>query len=275
MNCEECQEQIFELIEREAVDPDGVREILMRCPDCRAAFDEMKAALAAAEQLPIEEPSVALDAAIVRAAAARTRQPVPSRKKRLQPPLWAAAALVLLAVGVGMWVIPRAAPPEGEAAPAEMKRPEYTMAAERMAPKRKALPQGAAPAKRRPRSHAEGAARAAQTVQAPASRGAADLAAGAVAASPPAEAQPTASRALKEVPADGLVARCKRKVAGIERRTRMDEEYVPKPEEELAIGQCYQALGKVDEARRWLRLAATHRETKARAEEALRDLRPK
>jgi uncharacterized protein with PIN domain len=39
MNCDECKEQVFELIEREAVDRDGVREILARCPECRAAFD--------------------------------------------------------------------------------------------------------------------------------------------------------------------------------------------------------------------------------------------
>ena len=30
MSCEECKSQIFELIEREAVDPDGVRAALAR-----------------------------------------------------------------------------------------------------------------------------------------------------------------------------------------------------------------------------------------------------
>ena len=61
MNCEECKEQVFELIEREAVDPEGVREVLARCPECRALFDQMKAALANVDRLPIEEPPETID----------------------------------------------------------------------------------------------------------------------------------------------------------------------------------------------------------------------
>ena len=41
MSCEECKSQIFELIEREAVDPEGVRAILADCPECRAEFEAM------------------------------------------------------------------------------------------------------------------------------------------------------------------------------------------------------------------------------------------
>ena len=79
------------MIEREAVDPDGVREILARCPDCLAAFDEMKAALAVAEQLPIVEPPAAVDAAILRAAGERAPRVVRLKKRRLQPAPWAMA----------------------------------------------------------------------------------------------------------------------------------------------------------------------------------------
>jgi len=85
MNCDECKQQVFELIEREAVDPDGVREILERCPECRVTFEEMKAALAVAEQLPIEEPPAAVDQAILRAAGARAPRVVHLKKRRLQP----------------------------------------------------------------------------------------------------------------------------------------------------------------------------------------------
>jgi len=107
MNCEQCKEEVFELIEREAVDPAGVREILDRCPDCRGLFDEMKAALVAVDQLPLENPPARVDADILRAAAMRRANITPIRKRRLQAPPWAMAAIALLAVGVGVWSIPR------------------------------------------------------------------------------------------------------------------------------------------------------------------------
>jgi len=114
MNCEECKEQVFELIEREAVDPEGVRAILAECPDCRAEFDAMKVALAAADELPIEEPPGEIDALILRraelrsqAAAPEEAQVIPFRKRLLQTPPWAMAAIALLAVGVGVWSIRR------------------------------------------------------------------------------------------------------------------------------------------------------------------------
>jgi tetratricopeptide (TPR) repeat protein len=107
MNCEQCEEQVFELIEREAIDPAGVREILDRCPNCHALFDEMKAALAAVDQLPLEEPSARIDAEVLRAAAMRRRKVKPIRRRRLQAPPWAMAAIALLAVGIGVLAIPR------------------------------------------------------------------------------------------------------------------------------------------------------------------------
>jgi len=129
MNCEECKEQVFELIEREAVDPEGVRAILADCPDCRAEFEAMKAALALAKELPVEEPPADIDAAILSLADRRLRsavpelasgagedaKPVPFYKKMAQVPPWAMAAVALLAVGVGVWSIPRTVQFESDA----------------------------------------------------------------------------------------------------------------------------------------------------------------
>jgi negative regulator of sigma E activity len=116
MSCEECRTRVFELIEREEVDPDGVRAVLERCPDCRADFDAMKAALAAVEGLPIEEPPAEIDRAILRAAAERGQPKlIPLRRRFLQAPPWAMAAIALLAVGVGVWSIPGTVEFEGDA----------------------------------------------------------------------------------------------------------------------------------------------------------------
>ncbi|NNE18335.1 MAG: hypothetical protein HKN10_07655 [Myxococcales bacterium] len=129
MNCEECKEQVFELIEREAVDPEGVRAILADCPDCRAEFEAMKAALALAGELRVEEPPADVDAAILELADRRLRsavpapasgavkgtKPVPSYKKMTRVPPWAMAAVALLAVGVGVWSIPRTVQFESDA----------------------------------------------------------------------------------------------------------------------------------------------------------------
>lgn len=68
MNSEELKEQVFDLIEREAIDPKGVREMLAAVPECREYFEEIKAALVLAEQLPVEAPPAALDARILASA---------------------------------------------------------------------------------------------------------------------------------------------------------------------------------------------------------------
>ena len=260
MNCDECKEQVLELIEREAVDPEGVYEILAQCPDCRAAFDEMKAALAVVEGLPIEEPGAHVDAAILRAASARAPRVVALRRRRLQPLPWAVAAIALLAVGIGVWTIPREVQLESNAAPAEMKNAEEASVAEPAQVKRVAK----SPA---------GEQRVVRRARAPRSRPTADMAAGAVEESGLAEVQAARSRASKEERDDD--AACKRKIDEIERLERADDHYVPEPEEQLAIGKCYGAFDNVAEARKWLRRAAAHRETKTRAEEALRRLAPK
>jgi len=307
MNCDECKEQVFELIEREALDQDGVREILGRCPECRAAFDEMKAALTVAEQLPIEQPSAGVDAAILRAARARVPKVVPLKKRQLQPAPWAMAAVAMLAVGVGVWTIPQEVQFEGDVAPADRKDREEAVIAEPMieeadgalagkltaaaelasdmnAPARavkrteaepkKGLPEPAR-AKRRARSSADQRGTAGVT-QAPASLAAADVAALGAEESQPQEAAAKASAPGKEEGEHDVApaSACKRKVNDIEHRTRADEDYTPTPEEELAIGKCYQRLENAAEARKWLERAAAHRKTKAAAEKALRALPP-
>ena len=113
MNCDECNEQVLELIERERTDPEGVREILERCPECCATFEALKRTLALTAELPLEEPSVAVDEAVMRAATAHANRVVSLERRRFRPIPWAAAAVALLAVSVGVWSIPTDdAPPE-------------------------------------------------------------------------------------------------------------------------------------------------------------------
>ena len=286
MNCDECKEQVFELIEREAVDPDAVREILARCPDCRATFDEMKAALAVAERLPIEEPPAEVDEAILRAAGERVPRVVRLKKRRLQPAPWAMAAIAMLAVGIGVWTIPREVQLEGDAAPADMKYAEDAVMAEQMLGDeeealdgRVAVVEVEAPkparAKRRSRSSANEPS-AARVAQAPATLPAADVAAGGVGESRSTNevAAKASTPSKQERDDEDVTTACQRKVDDIERRARADKDFAPTPEEELAIGKCYQALDEVAEARKWLQRAAAHRKTKAPAEKALRELAP-
>jgi hypothetical protein len=286
MNCDECKEQVFELIEREAVDPDAVREILARCPDCRATFDEMKAALAVAERLPIEEPPAEVDEAILRAAGERVPRVVRLKKRRLQPAPWAMAAIAMLAVGIGVWTIPREVQLEGDAAPADMKYAEDAVMAEQMLGDeeealdgRVAVVEVEAPkparAKRRSGSSANEPS-AARVAQAPATLPAADVAAGGVGESRSTNevAAKASTPSKQERDDEDVTTACQRKVDDIERRARADKDFAPTPEEELAIGKCYQALDEVAEARKWLQRAAAHRKTKAPAEKALRELAP-
>jgi lipopolysaccharide biosynthesis regulator YciM len=81
-----------------------------------------------------------------------------------------------------------------------------------------------------------------------------------------------ASAPSKQEQDDDGAAACRRKVDDLERQARDGKDLEPTPQEELAIGQCYQALGNVAEARKWLERAASHRRTKPAAEEALREL---
>ena len=266
MNCDECKEQVFELIEREAVDPVGVREILERCPDCAALFAEIKAGLETAADLPLEAPSAAVDAAILGAAAARRGEVVPHRRKRSQPFPWAVAATALLAVGIGVWAMPR------DADEAEPALPEAAMERSYDADKEVGadLAEEAILAEAEQLSLAGGQEPEAADAAKPA-------------AQPPAAAR--AKRASKRAPAEMKLAMaddeladasraCEQKVQKLERRERDAKRGVDDAEDVLAIGRCYQAAGDAAKAREWLERAAEHPATRTRALQALRALAP-
>lgn len=319
MNCEECKEQVFELIEREAVDPEGVRAILERCPECRAEFEATKGALAAAAELPIEQPSAEVDSAILRAAEERGEPKViPLRHRLLQAPPWAMAAIALLAIGVGVWSIPHSVEFEGDegtAAPAAKETAKLDDAVATMPASEPSAPRDfeearglQAPSKTANRVAAPKASRARRTraatpEPAPVEADLAEAEEAAVPAAAPsvvvqesqvaarrvardeayagAKAEPAVGRAAMEAAADDLDdnsrerAACKSKVAAFETRLRDEKRYEPAPEEELAIGRCYQTLGDAKNARTWLERAAKHRSTQKRANEALQRLGPK
>ena len=334
MSCEECKEQVFELIEREAVDPEGVRAILADCPECRAEFEAMKAALALAGELPVEEPPADIDAAILSLADRRLRSAapeplseavkeaklIPFYKRMVQVPPWAMAAVALLAVGVGVWSIPRTVQFESDAdqpvleakesvpmaeAPREERfgreRASEEVAAVAMDDLADTEPVGAIesaksagrPARRRaPRAKKRRDALAKQT--APVAE--AEHRALAPAAVPAALPKPSAAKgegvaqrsaaggavaedaALASAEADDMDAKrdetsaCRDQVTAFERRLRDEEGFEPAPEEELAIGRCYQRLGESAKARKWLERAAADPATKRRARKALQAL---
>jgi hypothetical protein len=260
----------------------------------------MKAALALAAELPLEEPSTGIDEEILRAAAARVPKVVPLRRRRLQPPPWAMAAVALLAVGVGVWAIPRGVQLESDPAPPAATNVEEAIVAEvaldedveleledavakkEPAPRQAARLRTAEPAeakarpvaaKRRSNAPAD-QPKASVMAEAPVSAPASDMAAGASAKSRSGEADHTESQARKKERAAEATATCRRKIDEIESRVRDDEDYVPAPEEELATAKCYQTLDELAKARKWFHRAAAHPETKARAEKALSELTP-
>lgn len=283
MNCNDCQDRVFELIEREAVDPEGVREILASCPECRALFDALKEALAAAKRLPLEEPTPGIDAAIMRAAATGRAAAAPPAKRWLQAPAWAVAAVALLAVGIGVWVAPPSHRADRKEVPADLVDAElkpapvspgapvadHSMAAEATAdrisqsedetgPSRARLEKEARARKAAPGSHTGQAlsdARARKPTETPSA----------------AEAEGLMATKAREPQPGALSAECQERIARAERtRDAADEEV--NPEEALSIGRCYQAAGKKSDARAWLRRAAAHPQTRARARRALRRL---
>ncbi|NND29972.1 MAG: hypothetical protein HKN97_15430 [Myxococcales bacterium] len=331
MSCEECKSQIFELIEREAVDPEGVRAILADCPECRAEFEATKAALALAGELPLEEPPAHIDAAILSLAerrlsstaresvsrAAQEEKVVPFYKRMAQVPPWAMAAVALLAVGVGVWSIPRTVQLESDADQGALEAMESAPVAEAPQEEQKERLGGAAPSEEAavaavndvadaaPLRVAEPAKSAARTARRQAPRAKKRRDALARQSGPEAEAQKrelapaaapafaTGQDAAKRSAAGGAVAEdaalasaeldeadakrgetaeCRGEVTAFEQRLREDDGYAPTPEEQLAIGLCYQRLGDTAKARAWLERAAADPATKRRARKALRAL---
>lgn len=284
MNCDECMEQVLELIEREEIDPEGVRAVLERCPECRASFEQTKAALARAGELPIEEPPIAADAAILRVARKRSERGTPARPRWLGRPEWAVAAAALLAVGIGVWAVPRdenteqAEQPPGtglEKNAIAAKEPKRGASRLQMADDGKNRGANAAAAVQeralRARSQRRGA-RAAPESAAP--RPAEDVDGAPVGQESAASVSALAgasgaaeSTSLEDAPR--ISPECQRRLAKVEKAEADRDAPDMDPEEVLAIGRCYQELGEVREARRWLRRAALHPKTQKRAERAI------
>lgn len=306
MTCDECEDQVLELIEREAREPDAVREILARCPDCRALFDETKATLERVATLPVEMPSPDVDAAILRAARARTAKVVPLRRRWFRSPQWAVAAVALLAVGIGVWGIPshreEAAPSDDLAAakpaPAEAvelegvaQAPVYadeeqrsTAAVEEPEAKRVGARNSVArqQAERRPRSAKRKAGSEMDDVSVAMEAEAAPAAAGGRLDA----AEPSADFAMAETMRGGAAAKkesvalspeCRRLRDDVARRLEAEpgasDADIP-PEQALTLGRCHRAAGNVQEARRWLGRAAASPKTRKRARRELRELPP-
>jgi hypothetical protein len=65
---------------------------------------------------------------------------------------------------------------------------------------------------------------------------------------------------------------CNARVTTLEKMVARKADYEPAPEEQLAVGRCYNLLGNKAKARYWLERAAKHPDTKAAAERELRKL---
>lgn len=65
MNLAELKDRVFELIDRETVDPEGVHALLSAVPGGREYFEGIKTALELAKLLPMEGPPPDLDAVIL------------------------------------------------------------------------------------------------------------------------------------------------------------------------------------------------------------------
>lgn len=308
MNCDECKEQVFELIEREALDPEGVREVLARCPDCRALFDEMQVALRSAAALPREEPPARIDAAIVRAARERSTKVAPPERKWFQAPQWAVAAAALLAVGVGVWSIPRgeevamddAVVSPGDGAPnveaerlpgeevdiatmqpeaATIERPRGRERAQRLAasesgpaPVVSARP---APDQRAKRQLARDADSLPQTKAAATLKAPQATAAGASADMAAIEEDVSEHAVKKEQKA--MSTECKKRISELDALIEEHElgaAALVSAEDALALGHCYREAGDTAQARSWFERAALDSKTKRRALRALRALPP-
>ena len=321
MNCEECKEQVLELIERERIDPRGVRETLAKCPECKAEFDEIKAQLAVASQLPLEAPPEHLDVLILQAAEARSAG-VAEARPETQPRAWfsrqplAMAAVALLVVGIGVSTVSIVRGPDTEPlaealvledlaqdAPAAAldeavagTAPEYRELAQASTDELSAREAPTEPpAARRARA---GGARSAKKTEArrvdrddatapaaPKERPQQVALAEADLAAAPAAGQYAESElpSLKSVEAKGQDGQegataererqCKRSISSFEKRQKKDKaDFSPTPRQSLDAGLCYQRLGKRSDAERWLKRAAEHPSTKARAVEALDEL---
>ncbi len=296
MNCEECKENVFDLIEREATEGEEVARILERCPDCRTLFDEMKAALVAVDGLPLEEPPVRIDAEVLRAAAERRRGGEPRMGTRFGPVPWAAAAVALLAVGLGVWARPSMPDTPARVAQAPDESVQAAgetvagVASEPASPRKAAHDEAAyaedaeAHTRSRSRQAAERPAAAAVSASEPVPKakregGAAEgLAADAARVSDAGEnadvevVAETSAAAIEAkpqsapVPSDSDCRAAFRAQRSAKKRGDTDR---LRSTQELTLGLCYLDRGDDTLARTWLERAAEHPETQVRARDAL------
>jgi len=342
VNCDECKEQVLELIERERLDPEGVRETLAKCPECKAEFDEVKAQLAVASQLPLEAPPDHLDLLILQAAEARTAGVAPAidtllaeqsameaaeprveERPRLflwrQPLAMAAVALLVVGIGISTVSIVRGpgqeqvaeAPAAGDkmaepAQPEDLEEPIAGTEPERVelaeastdevaarevdaeppAARQARATRARSPKKKETRTTGRGAPVPVAPEEKPQRVAAAESD---QAADTPDEQYDAAELpALKSGDSNDSLSfgkandqqgatteterRCMSTILVFEKRLKDKPNFDPTPQQALDAGLCYQLLGKRNQAQHWLKRAAEHPSTKARATEALKKL---
>jgi hypothetical protein len=217
------------------------------------------------------------------------------------------AAVALLALGIGVWSMPRGGDEEGSEGFVGKRQAsdelvakleaddlggassqEPVVAAVEPAPVRapgEAEADGPAPDLRKA---GNGPARAKRRAAAPVAPAVAQQVAEARKASPEAattagvsaeledrvasEIEATAPRVAKEEREEDSIAACRRRIAEHESGDQDRADATIDAEQALALGRCYQQLGNPKNARRWLMRAAGEPLTKARAERALREL---
>jgi hypothetical protein len=148
MKCEECRELLTAIAcgEINARDEQRARAHTEGCPACRAALGAFQHAIWAAAELPLDEPSAALDERVMAAAAAALEKHAPARKPR--PAWWsdlgatlgrlgdwamspqvAMASVLVLVVGIGLYALPLHQPAERSALAPVNEAPEADLPA--------------------------------------------------------------------------------------------------------------------------------------------------
>jgi hypothetical protein len=143
MKCEECRELLTAIVcgEINARDEQRARAHTETCPACKATLGAFQHAIWAAAELPLDEPSAALDERVMAAAAAALEKRAPARKPR--PAWWgdlgatlgrlgdwamspqvAMASVLVLVVGIGLYALPLHQPAERSALTTVNEAPE-------------------------------------------------------------------------------------------------------------------------------------------------------
>jgi hypothetical protein len=125
MDCRQSRDWLFQ-----ADDPrphschvPGIREHLAQCPDCQTLSAELIGVEEAWRDIPLPASADAARVAFLEKLPARSRTlPLarPQMRRRPERPRWLAAAMILLGIGVGTWIL--VPTPEAHAAPALIER---------------------------------------------------------------------------------------------------------------------------------------------------------